>query len=654
MHPTTLATLNTLPVPVPCFADRSFARSARTLLALLLVTTSAAEAGSVTVQGCTGHDLVKVKQGALAPILLQEDLPPAAPFAPTSFEACAVAPSGAPKACAAVESSWIGLTPDGSFDSFRMEGTMNVGKPVSADLALSEQFREITLVVSGTTVSNPFELRLIGSFTESLPQNDQLSYQVRNGFGTLIHQSVPGPFNNLIGLTDGTYTLRMTARAQLPAGTTGSGALSFLFQLLPDDTACGEAVAGSCFSAHATPNCNDEFCCTLLCQSLDPTCCQVAWDQACMQLALENCFTSDEVYGPVADPMTGRRFVVYPPASAPFAFAGIVDDGGTPATIRDAHHEQWLRESMVVPDLFFGQSPRIGLSDAEEEGVYRWFDGTLATYTNWRAEEPNNAGNEDCVEISPYGGWNDVKGSVYQSTIAEFFLPVCGQGGPATTTHGPGCDDPVQCMEICTKFPPCCEVEWDETCVAIATFVGLPTIEAGPFVNPSNGHTYWVLSPTSVTLAQRFARGLGGTLAIPEDAEEAAWIASMIPNPTDEVVIGLNDALEEGVFRTERGQYPRYENWGDGEPNDFRHREDVAAISFQHFGGLWNDVNGADPRRSVVEVECHGDINGDGTVDASDLSILLGGWGTAAGDLTGDGMTDGMDLSVLLGAWGTC
>lgn len=94
----------------------------------------------------------------------------------------------------------------------------------------------------------------------------------------------------------------------------------------------------------------------------------------------------------------------------------------------------------------------------------------------------------------------------------------------------------------------------------------------------------------------------------------------MIPNPTDEVVIGLNDALEEGVFRTERGQYPRYENWGDGEPNDFRHREDVAAISFQHFGGPQRRQRRGSAR-SVVEVECHGDINGDGTVDASDLSI---------------------------------
>lgn len=98
--------------------------------------------------------------------------------------------------------------------------------------------------------------------------------------------------------------------------------------------------------------------------------------------------------------MTGRRFVVYPPASAPFAFAGIVDDGGTPATIRDAHHEQWLRESMVVPDLFFGQSPRIGLSGRfMRRGLSLVRRNPCHLYELASAEEPNNAGNEDCVEI---------------------------------------------------------------------------------------------------------------------------------------------------------------------------------------------------------------------------------------------------------------
>ena len=47
------------------------------------------------------------------------------------------------------------------------------------------------------------------------------------------------------------------------------------------------------------------------------------------------------------------------------------------------------------------------------------------------------------------------------------------------------------------------------------------------------------------------------------------------------------------------------------------------------------------------------DLDGDGTIGAGDLSILLGAWGTAGpGDLDGDGDVGAADLSSLLAAWG--
>ncbi|MCE2881084.1 MAG: hypothetical protein LW636_01800 [Planctomycetaceae bacterium] len=47
------------------------------------------------------------------------------------------------------------------------------------------------------------------------------------------------------------------------------------------------------------------------------------------------------------------------------------------------------------------------------------------------------------------------------------------------------------------------------------------------------------------------------------------------------------------------------------------------------------------------------DLNGDGVVNAADLSILLGGWGQSGStDIDGDGTTNAADLSILLGAWG--
>jgi hypothetical protein len=46
------------------------------------------------------------------------------------------------------------------------------------------------------------------------------------------------------------------------------------------------------------------------------------------------------------------------------------------------------------------------------------------------------------------------------------------------------------------------------------------------------------------------------------------------------------------------------------------------------------------------------DLNYDGSVDASDLALLLAAWGTPAGDISGNGVTGAEDLAVILAAWG--
>lgn len=54
---------------------------------------------------------------------------------------------------------------------------------------------------------------------------------------------------------------------------------------------------------------------------------------------------------------------------------------------------------------------------------------------------------------------------------------------------------------------------------------------------------------------------------------------------------------------------------------------------------------------------CPADLNGDGTVNASDLALLLGAWGPNIGhpaDLNNDGAVGPADLALLLGSWGSC
>src|SRR5690606_33737631 len=59
-------------------------------------------------------------------------------------------------------------------------------------------------------------------------------------------------------------------------------------------------------------------------------------------------------------------------------------------------------------------------------------------------------------------------------------------------------------------------------------------------------------------------------------------------------------------------------------------------------------------------MSCQSDINGDSSVDAADLALLLGAWGPCTSclncpsDLDADGAIAASDLALLLGAWGPC
>lgn len=61
----------------------------------------------------------------------------------------------------------------------------------------------------------------------------------------------------------------------------------------------------------------------------------------------------------------------------------------------------------------YGGALWLGLTDEAEEGVWRWVDGSLLTYSRWHPGEPNNSGNEDFAHVWDGGRttWNDLPGS---------------------------------------------------------------------------------------------------------------------------------------------------------------------------------------------------------------------------------------------------
>ena len=62
-----------------------------------------------------------------------------------------------------------------------------------------------------------------------------------------------------------------------------------------------------------------------------------------------------------------------------------------------------------------------------------------------------------------------------------------------------------------------------------------------------------------------------------------------------------------------------------------------------------------DDEDNLIEIEaCPADLNGDGSVDGIDLSMILGAWEEdhSDADLDGDGVVGGTDLAIILAAWG--
>ncbi len=150
---------------------------------------------------------------------------------------------------------------------------------------------------------------------------------------------------------------------------------------------------------------------------------------------------------------------------------------------------------------------------------------------------------------------------------------------------------------------------------------------------------------------------LGGGLSVPADmmGHFATFSSDNEPEEASHRAIGVTAQVNDWFHG---GDGTGAANWG-------------FAFIFENIDGNDDGIEIASSENGTVEVRPKlsvtfvrpdepppppndpGDLNGDGLVNAADLAIVLGKWGTSdpLGDANGDGLVDGADMAVVIGNW---
>jgi len=217
---------------------------------------------------------------------------------------------------------------------------------------------------------------------------------------------------------------------------------------------CG-SVKESCFVAHPTPSCSTGTICEAVC-AIDPQCCDTAWDKDCVNLAIS---LTDEC----GEPATGSCLGVHEnPNCADQACCEQVCsiDPNCCTVTWDQTCVDWAAQY-----CFTCGNPRAGSCCYQHEGPY---------CDDRQCCEAVCAFDPFCCSTR----WDTVCADLATAPGSLCNLPKCrcGDNGPipgqnlsCKAVHiTPGCNDFICCDKVCSVDPFCCNVSWDYTCTQLA------------------------------------------------------------------------------------------------------------------------------------------------------------------------------------------
>lgn len=463
----------------------------------------------------------------------------------------------------------------------------------------------------------------------------------------------------------------------------------------PEPVACGDPDAGSCIQPHPTPSCSDAECCEFIC-TLDPGCCEFAWDDLCATLAVALCAGSCETDcppGAVAedeDCGQDRNNPCVAPVS-PFPSVQSLACGtwacgritSVPGGFRDV--DVW--NVSVTDSDGDGQVPvRLEFSSS-----FNGFAALVPAGCGPLADATVFVGSNYCVDLQsvvtcvPAGSYRIVVAAgdfpvpanpaqpcgtfgltpyrVRLECLATGCGPVCGPGGGSCfePSKQSGCDDPECCDVVCVVDPACCSTQWDPECVQHAQQLCAdpPANDDCAAATVLEGDSAEVVIIAATTSQPPFPATCGASGTVTD-----VWFRSVAPATAACIVttcgsVGFNPIV--AVYGS-CGGTPLACN------NDSLNciPKTASRVSFPATCGSEYLIRvgsiGGQPGSVTLLVtyddgpgcSCPADLDGNGTVGGSDLTTVLSAWGGPNGDLDGDGTTDAADLTELLSAWGPC
>lgn len=187
--------------------------------------------------------------------------------------------------------------------------------------------------------------------------------------------------------------------------------------------------------------CEDAYCSSLVCEC-DPNCCDVLWDQTCVNLAAQFCVLVPAVDLAIEDTVLPGGTIIFNPET------GLGCGSQSTGSCLYQNYSPFCEDAACCQlvcgwDAFCCEN--------------RWdtLCARLAT------QVCDIAGKGVCGSVGPNEGYPLPSGGNYRSCFVQRNVGFC-DGYPDCSPAG--CDNPECCNNVCYVDPFCCEIRWDQIC----------------------------------------------------------------------------------------------------------------------------------------------------------------------------------------------